>query len=408
MSVRFSGIHRLPVHPSPPDELALARRLAIARAQARLSQSEVAEALAIPRSAVSLIESGVRSISGIELARLAELYGEPVTDLLYAAELEGDEDETRQAAVLSYFRAAGELRPQHEAWLTDAAERWRDYAHLEQAVHGVQRYELPTYRVPPGRPYEQGERLAEQERRRLGIGITPIRSVIALLEDEGVKVLMVPFDGVDDVSGCYFFSEELGPCVIINAHEPPSRRRFTAAHEYAHFLVDRAPVEGEICDHDRSKEPFEQRANAFAASFLLPARGIEETLTDATVERWHLGPEDVVLLMYRFGVSYEAVLWRLLNLDWIKPHQREALSEVASTRVAENLGYGDQKPGATEPKPSRFRKLALEAWRVGKLTKDEVARHLDISAELVEATFGAAEPKSAKAPRRHLEEPNWF
>ena len=54
-----------------------------------------------------------------------------------------------------------------------------------------------------------------------------------------------------------------------NSRELESRRRFTEAHEYCHFLVDRQPLEGEICTIYRRREKFEMRANAFAASVRL-------------------------------------------------------------------------------------------------------------------------------------------
>lgn len=389
----------------PTIEQALATRLAHARLTAALTQGEVATALGIPRSAVSLMESGQRAVSSVELARLAQLYGRPVDELLVLAG-EGRDNET---AVMRYFRAAGELAPATERRLEEAEVQWRRYASLEARTYGAQRYELPRYPVPPGRPYEQGERLAMQERRRRGLGIAPIRSVITLLEDEGVKVLMLSLGTQAAVSGCYFFSDELGPCVLINQDELASRRRFTASHEYCHFLVDRGVIEGEVCSHTRRKEPFEQRANSFAASFLLPAAGIEQTLSDMGAERGRIASDDLVHLAYRFGASYEAVSWRLVNLGWISSAQRQSYAEVASTDLAKSLGYGDNVPGDTEPSPTRLQKVALDAWRSGHLDRDELAEELRVSAKDVDAMFGHVLSGTHRAPKRQpVEDPDWF
>ena len=52
----------------------LSERLKEARVYRGLSQEEVARHLGVPRSAVSLIESGARRVTAAEFSRLAKLY----------------------------------------------------------------------------------------------------------------------------------------------------------------------------------------------------------------------------------------------------------------------------------------------------------------------------------------------
>lgn len=59
------------------DQAAIASRLKEAREYLGLSQQEVTDATGIPRSAVSLIESGKRSVVAQELTALARLYQRP-------------------------------------------------------------------------------------------------------------------------------------------------------------------------------------------------------------------------------------------------------------------------------------------------------------------------------------------
>jgi transcriptional regulator with XRE-family HTH domain len=63
----------------------LADKLREAREAAGLSQDEVAQKLALPRPAISQIENGHRRVEALELARLAKLYGRPLS---YFAESE--------------------------------------------------------------------------------------------------------------------------------------------------------------------------------------------------------------------------------------------------------------------------------------------------------------------------------
>ena len=56
----------------------MARLLKEAREYLDLSQDEVARELGVPRTAVSLIESGQRKVDAVELQKLARLYQRPV------------------------------------------------------------------------------------------------------------------------------------------------------------------------------------------------------------------------------------------------------------------------------------------------------------------------------------------
>jgi Zn-dependent peptidase ImmA (M78 family)/transcriptional regulator with XRE-family HTH domain len=380
------------------DAVAIGRRLQRARLAAGLSQAQVADSLEIPRSAVSLMEAGRRSVSSVELGRLVRLYGKPASAFLF---------EPEEEQVLQYFRAEAPIAEPDEAVVGEAIEWCRYYAMLEDSIYGEQRYDLPTYRVPRGLAIDQGASLAEQERRRLGLGDGPVPSMIDLLEHEGVKVLRRQFPSDSSVSGFFFFSPDIGPCAIINTGESPSRQRFTAAHEYAHFLVDRDERRGEICDTARRREPFEMRANAFAAAFLLPVGGMESALDDLGAERHRVQPEHAVHLMYHFGVSYDAVLWRLLNLGWITRDRRDELAGVSPTGLARALGY-DYEPGESEPEPERWRTIAIEAWREGEISLGKLSELLDVPKAQLRAVLTRPEQPQARPARAPAAEPDWL
>lgn len=70
----------------PDAERQLAVQLKEERDYLGLSQEQVAAALGIPRAAVSAIETGRRKVSGLELARLASLFG-TTPDRLLGAEV---------------------------------------------------------------------------------------------------------------------------------------------------------------------------------------------------------------------------------------------------------------------------------------------------------------------------------
>jgi len=232
--------------------------------------------------------------------------------------------------------------------------------------------------------------------------------MVDLLEHEGVKVQVQPFPKQSQVSGCFLFSTSLGPCVLINRDDPVTRRRFTAAHEYCHVLVDRSERSNAMCLTDNRAEFIEMRANALAAAFLLPSSGVAGFLNDLEVAEGDVAAEHVIRMTYHFGVSYEAVLWRLRNLGWLDDRQRQDLAQVKPARLARLIGLRDRQPGHTESEPDRLRAVAIEAWRSGELSIDRLADLLEVvPAELNDLLVQVerTQPRPARSPAA---EPEWL
>lgn len=83
------------------DRIALGERLKEARDYLELSQDEVAKKIGLPRTAISLIESGQRRVDAIELQKLAELYQRAVsyfTGEVVSAQLPDDVEHLARAA----------------------------------------------------------------------------------------------------------------------------------------------------------------------------------------------------------------------------------------------------------------------------------------------------------------------
>lgn len=99
--------------------------------------------------------------------------------------------------------------------------------------------------------------------------------------------------------------------ILVNASESPLRRRFTLAHEVAHWVVhctgaSLPPITCRAVGPQPTTDTPEREANIFAADLVMP----EEELRAAYAPDAALGP-----LAERFGVSDEAMAWRLFNLE---------------------------------------------------------------------------------------------
>lgn len=362
----------------------LARRLKDARQHLGLTQAQVAERLGVHRPTVSEIEAGRRAVTSEELYQFTRIYELPVSSLL--RESPGE----RVESVL--FRKGGIADPTARAAVRRFAERCRTERELEELL-GIEPRATgrPTYRVRPPRAVmdavKQGEQIAERERNRLGLGIEPLRNPLDLMERQGVRI--APLEGVaeEGLDGIYFETKDLGACVGVNTDADlwtGFRIAFTAAHEYAHWLLH--DIEAEPLRSRRfTKDLREVRANAFAAAFLMPREGVQryfaaESLLDRNGQIDRLTPADIVRAMDYFGVSRPALLFRLKALRLISdPIYEEVRSlEFSVTGIAKALGLALRTEFDLSTRPTD---LTIRAWRRGLITTGRAADLLGIDVQ---------------------------
>ncbi len=369
----------------------LGARLKQAREAAGLTQDQVGREIGVPRSAVALMESGSRNVSSLELDRLAFLYGRDMR-AFFANEF-GSEN-----ALAGLFRTNRDIAEDPDAVtaLRRCMSVGRELTNLERLV-GIDRDPAAAvhYNLPAPRSrfdaIRQGGSVAEQERRRLGIGDSPVTDVTELLEKHGVRTAIV--DLPEDISGLTIVDVEAGPFVAANRKEHLLRRNFSFTHEYAHVLLD-CDSAGRISRGSERADLLEVRANSFAASLLLPDVGVREflealgknsdgwLLAATPIDDEHaIGVEarisgsvskiqmhDVVLLSFHFGVSRQVAIYRLRNLRMISDRDLQELLKQ------EQAGQGRRVERVLDlPEPDharernrfrhRFLSLALEAHR---------------------------------------------
>ncbi len=393
----------------PITQLELAQRLRAARKACHVTQAKAAKALGVPRSAVSQMEAGQRGVSGLELYRLAQLYSRDVGDFL--------EDQFEESnPVTAMFRAHPELResPAATASLRLCGEINREVANLhdllelDRGISTIPEYSLRAL-TSKWNAFQQGNTAAEKERRRLDLGIAPLHDVANLLGAQGISTVLVKMD--DRISGLTLISADGNVLVAANRNHHILRRRFSFAHEYAHVLLDRE--QKAILSHARDRSSLmEVRANAFAASFLMPAEGVrsyvntlskglgsrtradtfdEEAVTRVEgrkrVDTQNIELHDVVRMAHHFGVSCAAMLYRLKGLDFVTEEERSSLAAQDSAGLAKALrgflGLPELDDSDGEMRVhARFLAMAIEAFTRARITQ----RKLDELGSLVQVS----------------------
>ncbi|MEV5828479.1 XRE family transcriptional regulator [Spirillospora sp. NPDC052242] len=349
----------------------LPERLRAARQAAGVTQQQAATVLGVSRPLLVAMEKGTRKVRPEELVTLASLYQRPVSDLT--------RPQPPLDALGAQFRLAMSGRTGDDelrSVIGDLERLGDDFLDLARrsGVELPRRYPA-TYNLPGGDPAHGAEDLALEERRRLGFGDGPIQHVRELLEDEvGLRVFMPAMPS--RIAGAIVYAEPLGACVAVNARHPVQRRRWTLAHEYAHFLTRRDRSEITLLSEgNRAEERF---ADLFAANFLMPRSGVRRRLIELTRERPHGEPTvaDLFHLAHAFRVSVQAMTYRLEDLQLIPKgtHDKlEARLKPAEARRALGLPP-DAQPA--ELLPLRYRYLAVELLTTGQITEGQLAAYL--------------------------------
>ena len=78
-------------------------------------------------------------------------------------------------------------------------------------------------------------------------------------------------------------------------------------------------------------------ARRFAATFLMPAKAVRDTVEQFGIQKKHWSYELLLRIKHRFGVSAEAFLYRLNELDLIDP----SLVQPLKDRIHEHYGKTD-------------------------------------------------------------------
>jgi transcriptional regulator with XRE-family HTH domain len=231
----------------------------------------------------------------------------------------------------------------------------------------IQDYCFPA--IPFDLPIEQvrvsseqdAEGAAAQIRELWCLGVDPIANLTAILEDHLVHVIQVDapekFDGISAVAE----DEERRPkaaAVVSRAGCPGDRQRLNLAHELGHLVMRISKNVDE-----------EKAAFRFAGAFLAPQPSIKREVGQ---RRTSVRFEELLILKARYGMSIQALLKRLSDLEIISP-----TSYKWSCIHLNRLNWRKQEPQPLEPeKPEWLRQSALRCLSEGFISRGEAERLL--------------------------------
>jgi len=341
----------------------IGRRLRIARKAMGFTQKKASQRSEVGESSISAFEHSEREPSFSQLARLAEVYRKPIEFFLT--------DKPLIENVMLWCDPPAE--EERKACQMEFEQLCRQYQSLETVMGQRNQAKLPQLDIRAEEfSYRYANRLAEEAQKDFSLGEIPSMSLKKVLEEKFcVKLFHLEFEG----SAISTMSEEFGPAILLNRSSKSWRRNYDLAHELFHLLtwnIFRIPEP----DNAKPSEDEERFANAFASRLLLPTDPVKDKIESVVDEKGRIGFEALDEIAREFGVSLDALLWRLLYL-YNKPAEEIETYTARANHVKRNLP--PRKSDKPDKLPERYCSLAIRALREGKLSLMQFAKYMGIS-----------------------------
>ena len=329
-------------------------RLLVARQRASLTKTELAKRVGVEPRAISGFEAGQYPPSEDTIDRIA-------VALRYPREffLADDIDVPHQSGVS--FRS-----------MTRMSSRQRDAAIAAGALAYVlsdwleKEFDLPEVDLPDLRE-DTPETAAMALRHHWGLGESPVKNMVHLLELKGIRVFSLAENSVEVDAYSVWRGER--PCVFLNMGKSGERRRFDAAHELGHLVLHKhaGPVGLEA----------EKEANSFASAFLMPSASMKTLGRVTTIDQ-------IILAKKKWVVSVAAMAYRLHDMKLVSDWNYHMLCVEIAKR-----GYRKQEPFGAKPETSQvWQKVFADLRKSGQGIEHLANKLLLPSEELVKLVFG--------------------
>jgi Zn-dependent peptidase ImmA (M78 family)/DNA-binding XRE family transcriptional regulator len=359
-------------------DTALGARVRTLRERAGVKSQHLAQVVGIDPSAMSNIESGKRAVKTDELARIAQALGVSPLAIL------------DESSLLARLPVAPRTDGDHPL-AGSALERLTALAELHDVLthEGIPASPLldniPEIDVQDWK--RSAERLAAWVETRLEVGVSGDERFLAIADaiEDRLQLDVLIEDHADAGLVGAAITDRSFPLVFVRASQPRPRALFTLAHELAHVLVDDG--ESITLDTDLSAHSDRERlANAFAATYLMPATTVAEVH-----DQHGLRPAGLAHMLVTFGVSYESLVYRLHNLGYINYEGRNHLRGGGIRAVLADLDDEDltrsilarlaERPRVERRPPAWLAGRALAGYRRGVVSVRPLAGLLGVDAD---------------------------
>ena len=265
-------------------------------------------------------------------------------------------------------------RARAEALLTDCLERYLTVEEILGIPPALGSLEQHCY--DHVNALDEIDNRADELRRAWNLGLDPVPSLCALLEENGIRV--IEDDLPEQISGltCQAVRDgnRVAEAVLVSNRMNVERKRFTLAHELAHRVIRST---------NNPAIRLEEAMNRFAGAFLVPRSPLKD---EAGLRRHRITYYEIIRLKHKYGVSAAAMLVRLGQVGVLPSDAvKYAFKTFARAwrKVEPEPISGDNGFGAFE-KPQRFKWLVWRALGEELISPVRAAELLNESLKAVE------------------------
>lgn len=350
----------------------IGERLRIARRKSGLSLRDVADRMGgqVTHTAISKYERDEMAPSSAVLIELTKVLDVSLEFLAAPMAVRLGSLEFRKKSGTS-----AQERAVVEATVLEHVER---YLMVEDALDLDSAHWKAPFKPEKVQSFEEAEAVANKARKEWNLGEAPLPDITELLEERGIKVVLLPLP--EAVSGLTCLVERPDqppvPVIVVNSTYTLERRRFTLLHELGHRLM-------RVEDIDEEKA-----AHRFASAFLMPAAHLRETVGK---RRHGFGIPELYATKRLYGVAASALIVRFRDLGIISQEQLVALFQTTARTwrkrepqpMPMNLGI---------EKPRRFRRLCYRALAEKLISVTKAADLLQEPVALIAKEMRGEEP----------------
>ena len=267
-----------------------------------------------------------------------------------------------ELSVPAYRKRATVSKKELDAIRVQSKDRVEKYLEVESLFpNRFKSHVIPARLRVPVKHIEEIEERAKELRSHWHLGLDPIENVTEVLEDHGVKVVMLETDSKVDGLSCW--ANETIPVVVVNKRNQPSDRiRLSIAHELGHLLLESS-----------NSIDQEKAAYRFAGAFLAPDEVAKRELGN---NRTKINLYELKNLREKYGMSVQAWVHRLQDLQIISDSFAVQIFTDFRQRGIQKKEIGNPLPVES---PKRFERLVIQAVEEGLISDSRGAELLDLS-----------------------------
>ncbi|MBI4404306.1 MAG: ImmA/IrrE family metallo-endopeptidase [Deltaproteobacteria bacterium] len=348
----------------------IGRRIKEERTRQNFTQDELIEKAKLDweRQTLGQVENGEREIKAWELAKISSVLRMDMSAFF-----------PRETATQQQPYVLWRKKPKNPARIeAEFLRLCKDYELVEtlNSVNANEFQTLPHRKIDLGTfSYPDAYLLAEQVRNELTLGDFPASSLVKILEEKfGIKFFFNDLEGNGSAASSV---SSFGYCTLVSSSEVPWRQHFSIAHELFHLITWDDALLAQVNSEKGLWDCNERLADSFAAGLLVPTETLGREIR-ALSKNNKLNGAGIVAIARQFGVSLEALLWRMVGLRFLAKNTAEkALADDQLRTLDRNI----RAEMATEPvqtESNRFLRLAYIAYENGEISRGRLAKMLDI------------------------------